>query len=212
MPRKLSKKRVQMNNTKGGAKSYRKIKSRKLKRGGAQPEGGEEGGNSAGGADAEAPPVDGGGGATPPPVVAGIRPPPVGAQRGPRRVEEEEPRAPIEGEGGATLPAGARDQGGGPQAASRSIVDRILRRKSKEQAAIDNLEKAINLIYQVHKDGFPNTLVLIKEAMQAMPGVELEEPTKTQYETLKQKYPGILRDEGEGEEDEDEGGEEGGYF
>lgn len=197
MPRKLSKKRVQMNNTKGVAKSYRNTKSRKLKRGGAgadaapPPAVAGNLGADAGEGGAEAG-VEGGANAAPPPASR-----PVAVVGAPVPVE-------VEGEGRATpptLPAGAVKQR--PAKASRSFTSRIF---GNPKTPEKNLEKAINLIYQVHEEGFPNTLVLIKEAMQAMPGVELEEPTKTQYETLKQKYPGILRDEGGGEEDEDEGG------
>lgn len=195
MPRKLSKKRVQMNNTKGGAKSYRKIKSRKLKRGGA-------------GADAAPPPAEEerpraqvaiAGEGAPPPVVAGAG----GA--------DAAAPPPVEGAGGAD--AGGEESGEAPLDAAKATtgffrtVKNVLKRKPTPTPD-ENLKDAIKIIFDVLKQKIPNTLGLIENAMIAMQDFVLTGDAKTQYETLTRIYPGILQDLG-GDDDEEEEGEGG---
>ena len=111
MPRKLSRKRVQMSNTKRGVKSYRKIKSRKLKRGGegaAAAAGGALEGEGGGALEGE-----GAGGGEAPPRPA---PPAAATAAAP-------PRAGVEGSGGGEgATAGAEGLGLGAGAGGNTTT------------------------------------------------------------------------------------------
>ena len=185
MPRKLSKKRVQMNNTKGGAKSYRKIKSRKLKRGGAA----EEGRPTA----AEVEPVE-----EPPAVGADVvRADVVRADAA--RPAPRQPVAPVAPVVGTAAP-GAGGEGEGTDAAppaprKAGLGDKITGLFKKTKTPEQNLKIAIDIIHKVVLFGLPETLELIKAAMDAMPDFVLNGDAKTQYETLVSKYPGLLQNE-----------------